>query len=262
MAPGPRREIVPADHLSGHLFVFEKPAHPQRQVDAIEQSGTHGLGQFGFMSALTLFDLIEPALAGLFHTRLFTAFQPVEQFAIDLGRSLDAAPEQRQLIILRGDRRADVGNQVTGVDAGVDEVQRAAHFVRFAVVERPEGAVGTAIFRREPAMQVDHAEPSGFEQRTADQRGAKNQDQVRFETVGQLDHLGVIDMGHFDAQIFTVEPNRLIAEENLASGFPPVALAVAQPAADFLPEHAGFEPLLYFFQAQVAAVLLHDGQHL
>jgi len=62
-----------------------------------------------------------------------------------------------------------VGDQVAGVDPLVDEVNRAPDFLGFAVVERPERAIGATVFRGKAAMQIDEPESAHAQQWSLDE---------------------------------------------------------------------------------------------
>lgn len=116
------------------------------------------------MAQTTILHLIEPPLARLGEAEHLALRQAPDRLRVDDCTVLHRAPEQHQLAVARPYRRRHVGDQPAGVDAGVDVVQRAPDLLGLAVVKRPERAVGTAIFRRQPAVQVDDAEPPLLQQ--------------------------------------------------------------------------------------------------
>src|SRR5208282_1122114 len=95
---------------------------------------------------------------------------------VDFGAVADGAPAQRQLVVVLAHFRTDVGDELAGVDAGVDAVQRAADLIGLPVVECPESAIGATIVRGETPVQVDDAKASGAQEWAANQGSTEHRD--------------------------------------------------------------------------------------
>ena len=86
------------------------------------------------MPQATIFDLIQPAFFRLILAKPFATLETVEQFSIDLGTVAHGPPEQDQFIIVCFYLGGNMGNQMTGIDAGIDKMQRTSHLLGFAIV--------------------------------------------------------------------------------------------------------------------------------
>ena len=102
-------------------------------------------------------DQIESALLVPLLAQHFTPLEPLQALRVDLGAVPNPAPEEPGLIVALAHFGTDMRNEIAGIDAWIDPMQRASDLVGFAVVQRPEGAVGAAVARRLAAMQIDDA---------------------------------------------------------------------------------------------------------
>ena len=98
------------------------------------------------MPQATVPDLIKAATSWLHHAKLFAQCQPCDGLAIHLGTIHHCAPEQFQFTVAFVYLRADMGDQAASVDTSIDVMEGATGLFRFAVIKRPESAIGTAIF--------------------------------------------------------------------------------------------------------------------
>jgi hypothetical protein len=126
-----------------------------------------------------------------------------------------------QFVVVGPHLRADMGDQAAGVDAGVDPVQSAAHLLRLAVVQGPEGAVGPAVFGRQAAVQVGDAQPPLLSSSPRISEVPNTRSASGFSSRRQLHDVGVVDVRHLAHQFGSVQLRaELLAEEELASRLP------------------------------------------
>src|SRR5437588_8936410 len=95
--------------------------------------------------------------------------------------------------------------------------------LRFAVIQRPESAVGAPVTGREPAMKIEHPEPSPRQQATADQRGSEDGDDIGVQSIGERDHVRMVDVRYLDEKILAGQRGRRRIEEKLR--FAPARIA-------------------------------------
>ena len=139
-----------------------KPFDAARQVQTSQQTALQAPRQLTLFLPAALLDLVEPASFPLRLTQRFPAIEPLQQLGIDIRTVPDGPPEERQLVVAVSYFRADVCDEATGIDTRIDPVQRTADLFGLPVVECPERAIGTAVARREPPMQIEDAQPPSF----------------------------------------------------------------------------------------------------
>src|SRR6266446_4012168 len=125
-----------------------KPTDSCRQAHAFQQTVLQLRLELSLMPPCPVLEKIEPALRVLLLAQYFASLEPLQALRVDLGAVPHPAPEQRGLIVALAHIGTDMRNEIAGIDAWVDPMQRASDLVGLAVVQRPEGAVGAAVARR------------------------------------------------------------------------------------------------------------------
>jgi hypothetical protein len=88
-------------------------------------------------------------------------------------------------------------------------------------------------------VQIEDPEPPPVEQGAADQRGSEHRDDVRLQPIGQGDDLRMVDVRHFDEQVFSDQHGRGRTEEKVRLAAFEVAAPVAQPPPGLAPKVVG-----------------------
>ena len=107
------------------------------------------------------------------------------------------------------------------IDTGVDEVNRAADLLGFAVVQRPERAVGTAILRGQAAVQVDDSAAAPCFSSGPDQRRTEHAIRSGCRRSASSTTSRIIDVRHFDDEFRPIQPSAARSpKKNFASRSP------------------------------------------
>jgi len=125
-----------------------KPTDSRRQADAFQETASQLRLELPLAPPSPVLEEIKPAFLVLLLAQCFASPEPLQALSVDLSAVSHPAPEQRGLIVALGHFGTDMRNEIAGIDAWVDQMQRASDLVGLAVVQRPEGAVRAAVARR------------------------------------------------------------------------------------------------------------------
>ena len=140
-------------------------------------------------------------------------------------------------------------------------MQRAADLIRFAVVERPERAIGPAISWRESAVKVEYSEASPGEQRSAYQRSTEYSDYVWRKAIDECHDLRMVNVRD-QMHEFWVRKCRDIRGEKEPRLFPArIPPAVAQPPPSLARNGPRIEVTSQLCGVESDPAFMHDREH-
>ena len=96
---------------------YAEPAHPRRQMQPAQQAVAHPAASCRSVRHVRSLTWIQPALLPLRLAHARAARQPLYHLDVDVGAIADRAPEQRQLAVALAHLRADMRDELAGVDA-------------------------------------------------------------------------------------------------------------------------------------------------
>src|SRR5439155_22853224 len=100
-------------------------------------------------------------------------------------------------------------------------------------------------------MKIEHPEPAPRQQATADQRGSEDGDDIGVQSIGERDHVRMVDVRYLDEKILAGQRGRRRIEEKLRFAPARIAAPIAQPARRLAPQVFGSQQAQYLRCAEL-----------
>ena len=115
-------------------YMTVKPTDSRWQENTLQQTASQLRLELSFVPPRSVPEEIETAFFALPLAQCFASPEPLQALSVDLGAVAHAAPKKRGFIVTFGYFGADVRDEIAGINAGVDKMERAPNLVWLAVI--------------------------------------------------------------------------------------------------------------------------------